>query len=543
MFCGLILAALLSVTTPITAVQPTSILHIKVVLLDAERKPTPVPNHALLISDNPATALPRRVVTKIDGSADVKLSPGHYTVESDQPVSFEGRAYQWTQMIEISAGRDLVLDLTVENAEGESGTSSTTASAKPLEGDRSFLLTQWQQSVVALWTALTHATGFVVDARGLIATNQRLIGPATSVEVQLTPAVKVAANVLVADAARDVAVLWVDPKVVGPLRPVPLECAAGVKPSVAAGQDIVTLGTPLREEVGVTSGTVSRVDAHSIVSDFILPSGSEGGPVFTTGGAVVGLTSVADENNEHGREDSRTVRTEDVCEVLVSAEAKMKDAAPPSGTHLSVEPLKPFPVDAIKDVASSQGSVSAYQVRSSDFDITFITPVLVYRARHQSRGRTGGVSDVEQASMQLLMDFGNWSEYVMDFPATLLVRVTPKLVESFWTKVARGAAQTQGISVPAIKRLKSGFARMQAFCGDIAVAPIHPFKIERRVADRDAVYEGLYAFDPGAIGPECGRVKLVLYSEKEPDKEDTVTVDQKVLQQIWQDFASYRAQK
>ena len=39
----------------------------------------------------------------------------------------------------------------------------------------------------------------LIDAKGLIATNQRVIGTATSVEVQLTPAVKVAASVLAAD--------------------------------------------------------------------------------------------------------------------------------------------------------------------------------------------------------------------------------------------------------------------------------------------------------------------------------------------------------
>jgi hypothetical protein len=40
---------------------------------------------------------------------------------------------------------------------------------------------------VALWTPSTHASGFLIDAKGLIATNQRVIGTATSVEVQLSP--------------------------------------------------------------------------------------------------------------------------------------------------------------------------------------------------------------------------------------------------------------------------------------------------------------------------------------------------------------------
>jgi hypothetical protein len=122
----------------------------------------------------------------------------------------------------------------------------------------------------------------------------------------------------------------------------------------------------------------------------------------------------------------------------------------------------------------------------------------------------------------------------------LLVRVTPKLVEGFWTTVARGAARTQGVELPPIKRFKSGFARMRAFCGSTEITPIHPFVLEQRLAERDAIREGLYVFDPGALGPHCGSVKLVLYSEKEPERGDTGVVDPKVLQQVWQDFAPFR---
>src|SRR5947207_778975 len=158
------------------------------------------------------------------------------------------------------------------------------SSATPLEADPSFLLPQWQDSVVALWTPSTHASGFLIDAKGLIATNQRVIGTATAVEVQLSPAVKVAASVLAADPVRDVAVLRIDPKVAASVRPVPLGCAQAAKPPVVEGQELFTIGAPLREQKDMTSGTVSQVEPHSIVSDFRLASGSAGGPVFTAGG-------------------------------------------------------------------------------------------------------------------------------------------------------------------------------------------------------------------------------------------------------------------
>jgi hypothetical protein len=109
--------------------------------------------------------------------------------------------------------------------------------------------------------------------------------------------------------------------------------------------------------------------------------------------------------------------------------------------------------------------------------------------------------------------------------------------------VARGAAQTQGVSIPPIKRLKPGFGRLQAFCGPVEVTPIHALQIEQRVSETDAVYEGLYVFDPGAFGPACGSVKLVFYSEKEPRNADTRVVDPRLIDQIWSDFTPYRAMK
>src|SRR5437773_1641153 len=126
---ALFLAILVSIGSQGASAQTLSVLHIKVVVVDAGGKITPVPRHALLISDNPATAPPRRIVTALDGTADVRLRPGNYTVESDQPVAFQGKAYQWTKTLDIAAGRDAMLELTADNAEVEPVTSAATTSS------------------------------------------------------------------------------------------------------------------------------------------------------------------------------------------------------------------------------------------------------------------------------------------------------------------------------------------------------------------------------------------------------------------------------
>jgi len=97
---------------------------------------------------------------------------------------------------------------------------------------------------------------------------------------------------------------------------------------------------------------------------------------------------------------------------------------------------------------------------------------------------------------------------------------------------------TQGMALPPMKRAKAGFLRMRAFCGDTEVTPIHPFVLEHRISETEVIYEGLYMFDPSALGPQCSAVRLTVYSESEPDKGDTRVVDQKVLEQVRRDFRS-----
>jgi hypothetical protein len=516
----LVLAILACAVPAAISGQPLVVLHIRASLTDANGQSTPLARHALLISDDPPTRETRRIVTSIDGTADVRMRPGTYVIESDQPVAFQGKAYRWRQTVDIVAGRDPSLDLTLTNAVVEEVAPGATTPDAPLATDTSFVLRQWLDSVVQLWTPTAHASGFLVDAAGLIATNQRVIGDATSVEVQLSRSIKVAGTVLEADPQRDIAIIRIAPSVVASMKPVPLGCPQGSAPPVAREQEIFTLAAPLRQQKGWTPGTVTRTDVRYFVSDITLATGGAGGPVFAASGDLVGITTLPDERDEPRRGATRVVRVDRACELVAAAAKKAKEAPAPSAAHLPVEPMDPAPIDAFKEVVKRRaGSLKPYQIAAADFDVAFITPVLNYAAQSQPN-----------------QTFGNWSDYVADIPQVLFVRVTPKMAESFLAKMARGAAYTQGMALPAFKRMKSGFERMQAFCGSTEVVPIHPFKLELRVSEKESFYEGLYAFEPAALGPECSSVTLVLYSEKEPTKPDTRVVDPSILQQIRRDF-------
>lgn len=531
-------AALLLYTNAARAVQTLVVLHIKVTI-DADGQPRPVPRHALLISDNPTSAAPRRIVTAADGTAEVRLSPGNYTVESDQPLIFGGRAYEWTQTLDVPAG-GATLELTAANAMvGEPTAASPAVAAQSVPSQ---LLMQWQNSVVSIWSPTARGAGVVIDPRGLILTNARVIGAAKSVEVQLTPARKFEARVVAADKARDLAVLWIDAGAAASLKAARPGYSQDTD-AVGEGQTLFTFEITDFDQKSVTSGKVMKVDAHVIGSDVRVETESAGAPLLTAAGDVVAITTPDDSDKGVWR----AIRIDEAKTLLADAEKAMRAATGPSGALLPVEP-EPLSLDALRaEVERRRGRQLPYQFSSADFDVNLITPIMLYGAHHLPERTTGakkagGAQNVEEVlnAQRMLDGFRNWSDYVREYPPVLMIRVTPKMVEGFWKSLGRVAAQTQGISLPAFKSVKTGFSSLRLYCGESEVTPIHPFKIEYRVDETHALYEGLYVFDAGMVGPKCANARLVLFSEKEPTKGDPHPIDAKILQQIADEFASLR---
>jgi hypothetical protein len=522
--------------------QAQGVLHIRVTLTDTAGVSTPVPRHALLISDNPATTSPRRVVTGPDGRVDVRLRPGNYTIESEEAVAFGGAGYEWVRTLDLAAGAELVLDLNMNNANtAPVSASAAAAAAAPPESSPALLLPQWQDSIVAVWSPTSRSSGFIVDPSGLVLTNQRAVAGVTAVEVQLSPELKVAARVVTADATRDVAVLQINPSAASALKAVPMACADAGAVLFAERRKVIALGAPLRGPRDLSIGEVLPGGPGTVLADVRLGRGSLGGPVFATSGALVGLSSSVEAQDDRRRRDARIVPLRVVCDTLDAARQALPADAP-SAAPLPVEPARAFPTAALDAAPPGSGNIEPYTLSASDFDVAFITPAVLRNAqRLAASGRTTSQSLQMQGNPVDLTDVGEWTDYFADLPAVLVVRVTPRFEEGWWTKVARGAAYTQGVALPPIRRFKPGFAGLRLSCGDTVLTPIHPFTLEQRVSDTDAVREGLYVFDPGALGPHCSTATLRLSSEKTPDKADTKTIDRRILQRIWDDFAPHRA--
>jgi S1-C subfamily serine protease len=500
------------------SVVQAATLQVRVVLLDPSGVATPLPRLVLLVSDNPATGEPRRVRTDANGIIELKVAPGSYTIESDRPVSFGGKAYSWTQYVDVAFGKATVLELTAANAEISTTTdAAANDAAAPVEASSAVLLSKWHDSVFELWTPTRHAQGFLIDTRGLIATSHRAIAGATAVEVEIktrTDHFKVPGNVIVDDRLTGAAIVWIDPQVLGAITPIDLRCGAATPPPSARYEDeITTIAAPMLSGKDVVDGVVTRATSQAIFADLRIARETTGGPVFNEAGEAIGISSIEEDPKMLTRVEAWVVPHAQACEAIAAAEKAIAGKTAPRGIRLPIEAAAAGATPLSKPATKPKMQITT--LKASDFDIALLTT---------TQAREFGGSDPRG-------DFDNWTDYVRYAPPLLLVRVSPQYEESFWKTLARGAASTQGVQLPPLKSFSANFSRMRAYCGEAEVLPIHPFVIERPINDKQTIREGLYAFGLDAFGPKCATVRFVMFSEKNP-KGDTKIIDPKLFEQI-----------
>jgi hypothetical protein len=524
-------AAALLLASAVLAGQDAAVVRITVTVPDASGRPVPVARHALLVSDNPASGPPKTVRTAADGTVELTLTPGSYAIESERALVLGGRAYEWFEYLDVSAGDRVTLTLTEANAVAPATDGDAEGRADP-----AFVLDRWQRSVVAVWTPTARASGTVVGEEGLVATAAGATGDAAApVAVQLSPTLKVPAAVLVSDDTTRVAILRVNPQATAGHPPVALECAAADR-RLPAGSGLLVLATELGRPADVTWGRVVSPGPPRLATDITMTTSAGGGPVFDDAGAVVGMTLIRVAPDNPRWHEVEVVPASRVCEVLSRARAMIAEATVPASTPLPVEPVRPFPSSGAS-AAAVPTDAQVPTLESGDFDVAVLTPVDVLRGR-QGAGQTGGASRAPDVAARLgpLTDFGAWNDYFADAPAVVVVRATPKMAEGFWRRVAREAARTQGANLPPMRRFTTSFAGMTLACEGRVVTPIQPFVLEHVLGNDTVVREGLHVFDPAAFDPACPTFTLTLRSERGAD---TVAIPPAIVERVARDFVPW----
>lgn len=410
-----------------------------------------------------------------------------------------------------------------------------------------------QSTVVTVWSEFGHGTGFIIDNEGLVLTNQHVIGPSEYIAVQFDEKRKLPARLLAADPEKDVAVLWVNLAAIPDATVAPIAKANGDEPTVIEGERVLTIGSPLHQRKIMTTGIASKVEKHAIISDINLNLGNSGGPLFNSIGEVVGITTFLDPSLI-GPGVSGIVRIEETFGLIQQARKRMKGASSPEARFLPVDPTEPFPLEAIKATATAEKfDMPRYVFGVGEFTVLLMTPTVRYRIKTEgerealkTRNKRIDKDGAVRGTFRPFDKFRNWREYVGDYKPVLFISATPQAGESFWGLFGRSLAASQGILVRAKVRFKTDFYKMRLMCGNREVEPINPSKValllnesNRFVTAQDATYEGLYAYHANAISPDCGKVRLEIYSERNPDKARVKVLDDKTVARVDQDFAPY----
>lgn len=156
--------------------------------------------------------------------------------------------------------------------------------AKPI-GENMALV---KSNVVTVFAGDGHGSGFLIDGRGYLLTNEHVVRTAQRVRVRFESGLETIGAVIGTDARRDVALVKLDnvPADGLPIRPERLE----------VGSEVYAVGSPLDEKLSatVTKGIVSAYRTEDglefIQSDVNILPGNSGGPLLDKNGNVVGIS-------------------------------------------------------------------------------------------------------------------------------------------------------------------------------------------------------------------------------------------------------------
>lgn len=137
-------------------------------------------------------------------------------------------------------------------------------------------------------------SGFVIDSRGLVATNKHVVENAEAVFVGTPDGGRYRASIVGVTGKADIALLRISPKANLPA------VAFGDSDKLRIGDTVVAIGSPFGFENSVTAGIVSSTNRNIMESPFddyiqtdaAINHGNSGGPLFNLRGEVVGMNSV-----------------------------------------------------------------------------------------------------------------------------------------------------------------------------------------------------------------------------------------------------------
>jgi hypothetical protein len=434
------------------------------------------------------------------------------------------------------------------------GASPALAQAPPAIAlpDYPALYASLHAGVVKIHADDRSGSGFLVSPDGLIATNHHVVRRSRYLAVEFADGRKVRAAAVLLDPHFDVALLQVNRALVGALRPLDLLPAAD-EAQVAAGIEVLAFGSPLSQTAMMTRGILSKAEPDVLLGDFLVQSGSSGGPLVNRRGQVLGITTFAE-----GR-ISGAVRAARVRDALAKLEAQGRAAADPAADLLPTASPSRYPTDVLRQrILAEPLDPAAYRIDGGRFTITVMTPVhaakahaVVERAQAANRQTRRGMSGVGPADT-FDEPYYDWYRNTSALDLLVTFEIEPGIGSKTRSRWARLAARVSGALLgtphaPARHvEYTSEFEDCRLYRDGVLVPPVHPGRSLAEAAVSDPAMEfvdeassGAYAYAP-EVFMTGSQFRLEVFDARAPDRPDRVVVlpaESAVIQQIRRDFA------
>ncbi len=495
-------------------------VKVRAALYDRDLNVKPVPHLVVKLVPAAPGAQPLTLQTTLDGVAEVDLPAGRYKVVTEKPVELFDKSYRW----EFDA--DFVKPVNTLELSNDNAQTTPLAGGREARVDElAFQYKRVKDAVVTVWTEHGAYDAFVVDPAGLVLTMQRPLERATWLAVQIDDRRRLPAVIAATDKEHDIAVLRINPSASGEIVSSQLSSDPG---ALIEGERVFSVENPdWQKNKKLITGVISKADAEEIVSDV---KSSYGSPVFNSSGNVVGVGQTF--------ENKPRIRPIAVAAgALAEARKNLAASAPPSAQLLPTLPIDKFPFDGLRAPGRGHWEKDVYSFQTGDFFVELFTPVALYEAATENYE-------------QRLKDYNKHSKGRGSPPAepehkydpVFVVAAVPKTKMPFWENMAAG----QGNRGPVIRRYKTAVEKVRLLCGDKELTPIWPARLvagmgySRGVVLADESSMARYVYPHDVVSPQCGKVTLQIFSEKDPEHPLERVLDESVVTRIWQDFEPYR---
>lgn len=548
-----------------TPAQSPEISTIKVSVVDSELVLRNVPKFALVIrklgQDASADA---RVITSSDGRATTSLLPGYYTIASEQPLVFQNRSFSWNVTIAVDKVGPNIFELSNDNAK-ISSIGGVTSDRDISRGGEMFKALR--DGVVTVQGELEPGTGFIIDATGLILTNQHVIDQSNDIRVRFDKNTAVKARVVSVDKERDLAILQVDLCAFPTARVLEIAPSTTVEKPVLEGERVFTIGSPLFEDKILSSGTVSKIESGAIVTDITFNPNNAGAPLFNSLGKVVGISTfkIKDRSgamfsgNETTSDDSGLsgiVAIDQAAELIGKARDSAVAKRIPSIEVMPNMPEGVFPVETIKVALQDKAfPLKQYVSDVKDYQIKYMTPVYKFYVMEKdrieslknraNRNKEKGVTDTADP----FRDLRYWSEYPGELRPVVQILALPETGASGASMALSMIAQGMvGYGTPLSHKYKADFYQMKLMCDGKEIVPLIRNKTEivhelqnYYKERKHFTYAGVYSYPHEAFAPgRCKQMQLQVFSEEDIETPITSDVTDAIKNRIWSDFQDYR---